>query len=90
MFERMGASIVDVRLGQGCPEVERSTPAWDTNHRSAQHRDQGIGWLKILKGRIVPNVAAEVQMQDMVPCSLALHKRVSGDLPGSRKLGWPQ
>jgi hypothetical protein len=74
MFELTGTSTIDVRLGQGCPEVERSTLAWNTNHRSAQPRDQVIGRLKILKERIVSTVVAKVQMQDMVPCSLTLHK----------------
>jgi hypothetical protein len=40
-----------------------------------------IGRLKILKGRIVSTVVAEVQMQDMVPCSLTLHKRGIGRPP---------
>jgi hypothetical protein len=78
MFERTGASTIDMRLGQGCPEVERSALAWDTNHRSAQHRDQVIGRPKILKERIMSTVVAEVQVQDMVSYSLTLHKRGIG------------
>jgi hypothetical protein len=44
---------IDVRLGQGCPEVEGVHPYGETNHRPDQHRDQVIGRLKILKGKIL-------------------------------------
>ena len=81
-IELTWAGTIDVKLGQGCPEVEEVHPHGDTNHRPVQHRDRVIGRLKMLKGKILclsrlQGVLGIAQMHDVVPFSLILHKSAS-------------
>jgi hypothetical protein len=75
MFERTGTSTIDVRLGQGCPE--------NGKEHTRMGYQPSIGPAPRSSDRAAENIEREdrvycgckVQMQDMVPCSLTLHKR---------------